>query len=85
MVNGPLAGATVEIYTAAGTLLGQTFTDASGYYQIAGLSAPGPYRVVATNGTLDGRPYPGTLSSRCSELPCELTPLTTAIDTLAQD
>ena len=83
VVNGPLVGATVSIYAADGTLLGQALTDEDGLYGLDGLPPSDSYRVTASGGTLDGEDYPGTLIGQCSELPCDITPLTTLFDQLA--
>lgn len=73
----------MSIYAADGTLLGQALTDENGFYGLDGLTPSDSYQVTASGGTLDGEDYPGTLSGRCSDLPCDITPLTTLIDLLA--
>ena len=81
-INGPLEGATVEVYSVDGTaLLGTTTTDASGRFEFdRGVKAP--YRVRVYGGMLDGQAYTGVLESHCStvaETSCNVTPYTTLL------
>ncbi len=83
-MNGPLAGAEVEILTALGDVLITVTTDGSGEFR-AIVDQLGPYRVRARGGSLAGQDYEGELEAQCqAEVRCVVSPLTTAFVVLEQ-
>ncbi|MDD3519059.1 MAG: hypothetical protein PHQ14_11980, partial [Chromatiales bacterium] len=71
-VDGPLAGAVVEVSGSQGA------TGADGRFSIDVSTAP-PYRLRVSGGTLDGIPYEGVLEAWCETTECHVTPWTTAV------
>ncbi|WP_422126752.1 InlB B-repeat-containing protein [Thioalkalivibrio sulfidiphilus] len=79
VVNGPLVGAEVTVYTPARTPLGSGITDGAAGY-VLNVPANPPYRIETQGGELDGTPYEGRLKAWC-ETPntCPVTPYTTVL------
>ncbi|WP_169334066.1 fibronectin type III domain-containing protein [Marinobacter nanhaiticus] len=85
IVNGPLDGATVSVYSLEGVLIGKAMTNAEGFYQVD-VSAPPPYRIEVEGGLLDGKPYTGVLEAPCvTAVRCNATPVTTAVSLLMRE
>ncbi|MDB5098124.1 MAG: hypothetical protein JWM80_2545 [Cyanobacteria bacterium RYN_339] len=65
-VDGPLVGATVRVTALDGTPLGTVdtnadVTNANGVYLIPKADTPADFRMVATGGTVNGKPFVGEL------------------------
>lgn len=81
VTNGPIAGARVEIWNSDRTTLrATTTTDPQGNYAVQVLSGQGTVMIVATGGTMAGRPYDGELVAACSgQSSCQVTPISTLV------
>jgi uncharacterized delta-60 repeat protein len=79
IINGPLVGAEVRLYTANRVLVGDTTTDENGSFSLDVTAQP-PYRVITKDGVLDGDLYKGSLSAWCEDAAsCNATPHTTIL------
>jgi hypothetical protein len=85
--NGPLDGATVEVFGPGGDSLGSTQTDAQGSFSLEIDQAP-PYQVTTQGGQYNGQAYSGSFTAWCEggvaegQVRCELTPLSSVVATL---
>ena len=89
--DDPIAGAQVTllgVHAAAGSgaepTLATAVTDANGRYDLS-TTAPPPYRLTVSGGTMNGQPFPGTLTAYCETADsCNASPYTSALDHMMQ-
>ncbi|MCP1676405.1 Tol biopolymer transport system component [Natronocella acetinitrilica] len=79
VINGPLAGAEIDVFGPDAQHLTTITADAQGLFS-ADLDEPGPYTVETSGGAVDGTSYAGHLEARChAAISCSVTPISTAI------
>lgn len=85
--DDPVAGAQVTLLSIHDeeeggdeATLATAVTDANGRYSLS-TTAPPPYRLTVSGGTMNGQPFPGTLTAYCATAPkCNASPYTSALD-----
>jgi len=80
VVDGPIVGATIEVYDENGTQIAKEVnaTDKKGYFSLK-IKDVSKYMLVATDGKIDGKPFKGTLYSICFDKNCNITPITSIL------